>query len=135
MYDTDVTAPPALAVTLNGQHLSDLQLKAGAGKPPPYAAINPALTVVVPFTAASTRNTFVITARAGSWLAPARVRVMSALTGFFNPAKALFLLLRARHLLLLAGLLLGALFFGGSAPAADCARRWLPCCCSASPSP
>ena len=119
LYDTDDSAPPALTVTLNGQHLIDLQLKAGAGKPPPYAAINPALAVVVPFMAAPTRNTFVITARAGSWLAPARVRVVSAQPGF-NPAKALFLLLaRARPLLLLAGLLLGALFFG------VCARRGL----------
>jgi hypothetical protein len=112
LYDTHKTSPPALAITLNGRRLVDLQLRSGEGKPPPYSAINPALTAIVPFTATSTRNTFVITARAGSWLAPAMVRVSSA-GKEFNPAKALYLLLaRARSLLVLVGLLLGALFFG-----------------------
>ena len=117
LYDTHDTAPPTLSVTLNGQRLPDLMLPAGGGKPEPYGAINPALTVIVPFSAASDRATFVFTTRAGSWLAPARVRVSSAQRNF-NPAKALYLLLaRARDLLVLAGLLLGALFFG------VCARR------------
>ena len=119
MYDTHATAPPTISLTQNGQHLRDLQLKAGEGKPAPYGAINAALTVIVPFTATSTQNTFVITALTGSWLAPARIRISAARPGF-NPAKALYLLLaRARPLLLLAGLLLGALFFG------VCARRGL----------
>lgn len=116
-YDAHATTPPTLAVALNGKHLGDLQVPAGEGKPAPYSVRNPALTVSVPFSATEARSTIVITAIAGSWLAPARVRVIAA-TPSLNPAKALYLLLgRIRHLAAVAGLLLGALFF------LVCARR------------
>lgn len=116
-FEIHDTAPPTISIELNGRPLRDARLRAGAGKPPPYAAIDPELTLIVPFEAAAARSAFVLTNRAGSWFAPARVRISSAQPSF-NPAKAAYLLLaRTRHLLVLAGLLLGAVFCG------VCARR------------
>ena len=108
-FDAHEASPPVLSFSLNGVVLREVPIPRGEGKPFPYASIKPALTVSVPFTLAAERAEILVTASEGSWVAPARLRVVAGLR--FNPAKALYLLLAdARLLLALAALCLAGLF-------------------------
>ena len=109
-YEAHELISPTLSFALNGTRLRDVQMKLGAGRPPPYQTVKPALTVTVPLSTVSRHNTLVITNAAGSWVAPARVRLVGSVT--FRPAKAAYLLLAERSSLVLLALGLGAVFFG-----------------------
>ena len=109
-YEAHESRPPRLSFALNGEHLAEVQVVAGAGRRRPYEAINYGLTVRIPLVTTSTHNTLVITSIDGSWVAPAGARLVAGLR--FNPGKAAYLLLaRARYGAALGALLLASIFF------------------------
>ena len=90
-YDCHESQPPSLDIKLNDGPSRNHQLKPGKGAPPPYKAINDALTFEIPVEITSANNRLSITNLKGSWAAPA---LLSVYGDRFNPAKSLFSLLK-----------------------------------------
>lgn len=90
-HDCHESQPPLLDIKLNDGPSHNYQMKPGKGAPPPYSAINGALTFETPVETTSINNQLAITNVKGSWTAPA---LLSVYDDKFNPAKSLFSLLK-----------------------------------------
>ncbi|MGD9124247.1 MAG: SGNH/GDSL hydrolase family protein [Desulfarculaceae bacterium] len=109
-FESHQAAPPRLAFSLNGKLIKEVQLSRGTGKPSPYHRVNHGLSISLPIKIETKSNRLTITNLAGSWAAPAKLKITSGMT--INPAKAGYLLLSSNKNLLIAVLLiLLAVFF------------------------
>ncbi len=103
-FDSHEGSPPKLSFSLNNKFAGEYQVKRGEGKPSPYKDEKPDLTISVPLDVTSEQNSLRITNVSGSWVAPAKMRLVDGKT--FNPAKAAFLVLDSGWYLGLATILL-----------------------------
>lgn len=109
-YDAHESAPPKLVFRLNGRAVYAARLRPGRGWPAPYRKINRGMTVRFPIVVAQKQNRLSVVDAAGSWAAPAKIRLIQG--HVLNPAKAAYLLLaRKSYFALAALLLLAAVFF------------------------
>lgn len=84
-YDAHEAAPPLLSFRLNEDEVRTIRITRGKGKSAPYAHVDPNLTIFIPLTIAEQTNTLVVANTEGSWLAPARLRLLGP--SQFHPAK------------------------------------------------
>lgn len=108
-FDSHMSAPPLLALSLNGKRLHDVQIPAGGGSPQPYDKIREDLARSIDLQATGGPDTLEITSIAGSWMAPADFKL--TIGHEFVAAKAAYLLLASRWRVLLLLFLLACTVF------------------------
>lgn len=104
LNDSHEAALPLVVFYLDGKEIAQRRLKPGQGRPAPYHAANPGLTLRLPLTLTKPVSTLGIVNQDGSWLAPAALQLEQGTS--FNPAKAGYLLLSYWRWFVLACLLL-----------------------------
>lgn|GEM_PF-5435095 len=84
-YEVHDTSPPSLIFTLNESIIGAQPVPRGTGRPAPYSSITPELTIRQKLNVTKSDNILVISTSEGSWVAPARLRILGKQQ--FYPAK------------------------------------------------